>query len=131
MGRREGVGLGVGLYVGDIAQPRVVAEPASPLEHRCGQVDTQRAPVDGGIGGLTGGLARSAADVEHPVVRPDVGRGAEVRVVEAQLGVVEVGVDAHGSGRRRRPVADHAADVVRESASSARSGIHQVAPASA
>jgi hypothetical protein len=112
MCRREGEVLGVGLHVGDVAQPRVVAEPAGPLEHRCGQVHTQSASVDGGASGLTGGLARAATDVEHAVVRLDVGRGAEVRVVEAKLGVVEVGIDVHGSGRGRRPVADHAADLV-------------------
>ena len=123
--------LCVAVLEGDVAQALGFGDPPGAFEDRCGHVHTQCASVAGGAGGFTGGLARTAADVDHLVAGAHIGSGAEVHVVAAQLRVIEVSVagvlHCHGANGPSRSTPRTVSKV---SASGENSGSHQVAPAS-
>lgn len=98
----ERVDLGVRLQETDVAEPLVDRPPPRHLEHGRRQVDPERAALRRASGGVAGGLAGTATDVEDPFVRLDGGRFHERRVV-GRYGPVEP-VRVHGPVRALLPV---------------------------
>lgn len=76
-----------------VAQPFLLAELTGQLDRLRRKVHPQGAPACSGAGGLTGGLAGAAADVEHAISGCHPGRRAEALVVRADFVVQQGGVD--------------------------------------
>jgi hypothetical protein len=92
--------LRVAVLEGDVVDSLRPGEFTGPLDHRGGEVDSERAPFPGRPRGIPRRPAGSAADVQDPVVCPYVVRAAQDLVVQPQFGVV---VDA-GAPVFRRPI---------------------------
>src|SRR5215218_2475538 len=85
---RKAVHLRVALLEGDVVDPLRPGEFAGPLDHRGGEVDSERAPFPGRPRGVPRRPAGSTADVQDPVVCPYVVRAAKDLVVQLEFGVV-------------------------------------------
>src|SRR5215218_1381694 len=97
---RKAVHLRVALLEGNVADSLRPGEFAGPLDHRGGEVDSERAPSPGRPRGVPRRPAGSTADVKDPVVCPYVVRAAKDLVVQPEFGVV---VDA-GNSVFQRPI---------------------------
>src|SRR4029453_12120553 len=85
---REAVHLRVALLEGDVVDSLRPGEFAGPLDHRGGEVDSERAPFPGRPRGVPCRPAGSTADVQDPVVWSYVVRAAQDLVVQPEFGVV-------------------------------------------
>ena len=97
---RKAVHLRVALLEGNVVDALRPGELAGPLDHRGGEVDSERAPFPGRPRGVPRRPAGSTADVQDPVVCPYVVRAAKDLVVQPEFGVV---VDA-GDSVFQRPI---------------------------
>ena len=88
---RERVRLGVGDHELGVGQPLLGGQPPGVLDKRRRHVHTEHPARGGRAGRPSGRDPGAAADVEHPVVGRDGGRGVEDLIVLGRLAVEDIG----------------------------------------
>ena len=85
---REPVVLRVGVFERDVVHPLRLGERTGLLDHLLRDVDAERPSIAGEAGGITRGLSRPAADIQHSVFGTDLVGVPQRVVVQTKLGIV-------------------------------------------
>ncbi len=93
--------LRVAAHERHVVEPLGRAELAGAFEALLGDVDAQHAAGCGDAGGVTRRPPGPAADVEHMLAAADGSGGAQLGVVRAQLGLVQLGAAGTWHARNR------------------------------